>query len=177
MSYEPTVWAPGDTVTAVKLNKLEQGVKDAGDSGGGLLVTCVVDLVSGEDNPIAPIKGGETKTSGGSYNSPTFTANKTAREILEVVNKGGSVVFKTENFGFYSGYPVSDVYGYLTSIDHVTSYNDVSCNLYILTGTGYYAGGDMKSIFYATSLDDYPTTNFDIEDYYSDLGAFDAVSS
>ena len=30
MSYEPTVWKTGDVVTSAKLNKLEQGVADAG---------------------------------------------------------------------------------------------------------------------------------------------------
>lgn len=35
MSYTPTTWAAGDTVTAAKLNKLEQGVAS---SGGGLVV-------------------------------------------------------------------------------------------------------------------------------------------
>lgn len=34
MSYTPTTWAAGDTVTAAKLNKLEQGVA----SSGGVLV-------------------------------------------------------------------------------------------------------------------------------------------
>lgn len=33
MSYTPTTWAAGDTVTAVKLNKLEQGI-----ASGGVLV-------------------------------------------------------------------------------------------------------------------------------------------
>lgn len=33
MSYTPTTWAAGDTVTAAKLNKLEQGV-----ASGGVLV-------------------------------------------------------------------------------------------------------------------------------------------
>lgn len=35
MSYTPTNWQTGDTVTAEKLNKLEQGVSDA---GGGIVV-------------------------------------------------------------------------------------------------------------------------------------------
>lgn len=30
MSYTPTTWAAGDTVTAAKLNKLEQGVASSG---------------------------------------------------------------------------------------------------------------------------------------------------
>ena len=35
MSYEPTNWKSGDTVTSAKLNKLEQGVANA---GGGYLI-------------------------------------------------------------------------------------------------------------------------------------------
>lgn len=37
MSYEPTTWKSGDTVTSAKLNKMEQGIANAG--GGGLVVT------------------------------------------------------------------------------------------------------------------------------------------
>lgn len=33
MAYTPTTWVTGDTITATKLNKLEQGVSNAG--GGG----------------------------------------------------------------------------------------------------------------------------------------------
>lgn len=32
MSYTPTTWTTGDTVTATKMNKLEQGVANAGSS-------------------------------------------------------------------------------------------------------------------------------------------------
>lgn len=31
MAYEPTVWASGDTVTAEKLNKIEQGIVNGAD--------------------------------------------------------------------------------------------------------------------------------------------------
>ena len=34
MSYEPTNWTAGDTITSAKLNKLEQGVAN----GGGILI-------------------------------------------------------------------------------------------------------------------------------------------
>jgi len=30
MSYEPTTWKSGDTVTSAKLNKMEQGIANAG---------------------------------------------------------------------------------------------------------------------------------------------------
>jgi len=38
MSYEPTNWKSGDTVTSAKLNKMEQGIANAGGGGGGALV-------------------------------------------------------------------------------------------------------------------------------------------
>ena len=37
MSYEPTQWNSGDIVTSAKLNKLEQGVANAGGGSGGVL--------------------------------------------------------------------------------------------------------------------------------------------
>lgn len=39
MSYTPTQWATGDIITAEKLNKLENGVANAG--GGGVLIVHV----------------------------------------------------------------------------------------------------------------------------------------
>lgn len=38
MSYIPTVWASGDIVTSTKLNKLENGVANAGGGGGAFIV-------------------------------------------------------------------------------------------------------------------------------------------
>lgn len=38
MAYTPTTWVSGDTITAAKMNKLEQGVSDASSSGGVLIV-------------------------------------------------------------------------------------------------------------------------------------------
>lgn len=35
MSYTPTVWESGDTITATRLNKIEQGIQSASTSGGG----------------------------------------------------------------------------------------------------------------------------------------------
>jgi len=37
-TYEKTTWAAGDTVTAAKMNKIEQGIKDASESGGGAFI-------------------------------------------------------------------------------------------------------------------------------------------
>jgi len=38
MAYEPTVWQTGDVVTAEKMNKLEQGVANAGSGGSGTMI-------------------------------------------------------------------------------------------------------------------------------------------
>ena len=38
MSYEPTTWKSGDVVTSTKLNKMEQGIANAGGGGGMLVV-------------------------------------------------------------------------------------------------------------------------------------------
>ena len=35
MSYTPTSWTTGDTITASALNKIEQGIANAGGGGGG----------------------------------------------------------------------------------------------------------------------------------------------
>lgn len=46
MSYTPTVWNTGDTITAEKLNKLENGVA----SGGGIFIVPVTATIP-DDNP------------------------------------------------------------------------------------------------------------------------------
>lgn len=38
MSYTPTSWTTGDTITASALNKIEQGIADAG-GGGAVIIT------------------------------------------------------------------------------------------------------------------------------------------
>lgn len=39
MSYTPTEWKSGDTVTSAKLNKIEQGIA----AGGGILIAHIID--------------------------------------------------------------------------------------------------------------------------------------
>ena len=59
MSYEPTNWKAGDTVTSAKLNKLEQGVANSGGSD-------IVGMTIEEEN-----------------NTITYTVNKTWQEIWD----------------------------------------------------------------------------------------------
>lgn len=75
MSYTPTEWETGQTITAEKLNKLEQGVADAGGGGIDALVvtfTATVDDVTGEISSIS--------------------SNKTVSEIVSAVESGIFVV-------------------------------------------------------------------------------------
>lgn len=39
MAYTPTTWVTGDKVTSTKLNKIEQGIANAGGGGGGTQIT------------------------------------------------------------------------------------------------------------------------------------------
>ena len=48
MAYTPTTWATGDTITATKLNKLEQGVANAGGGFDGI-ITIYHDIYSAHD--------------------------------------------------------------------------------------------------------------------------------
>lgn len=43
MSYTPTNWSNGDSITAAKLNKMEQGIEDASGGGAEPLIVNVVD--------------------------------------------------------------------------------------------------------------------------------------
>lgn len=66
MSYTPINWQTGDTITAEKLNNMEQGIASAG--GGTAIVGTTFDLDSGKT-----------------------TCNKTAAEIAELFASSGSV--------------------------------------------------------------------------------------
>ena len=56
MSYTPTTWETGDTITATKLNKMEQGIADAG--GGGDEYDAVIALdVDGSQFSASIVRG------------------------------------------------------------------------------------------------------------------------
>ena len=74
MAYTPNTWAAGDTITAQKLNNMEQGISDAG--GGALYVKISVD--------------GET-----------VTADTPITDINAALNAGREVIgiYSTDNYG------------------------------------------------------------------------------
>lgn len=78
MSYTPHTWESGETVTAEKLNNLEEGAS----GGGSLLVTVTVE----EDTP--------------SSHSTTYTMDKTWQEIHDALLAGSYVCGIYENNGY-----------------------------------------------------------------------------
>ena len=52
MSYEPTNWKAGDTVTSAKLNKMEQGIANSGSSN----LEVIEAQLDEEENIIVPVK-------------------------------------------------------------------------------------------------------------------------
>lgn len=83
MSYEKTTWETGDTITAEKLNKLENGVAEAGESGG-VLVTFTVTMQD-------------------MYTVGSVVADKTYLQVIEAINKGSVVMAKV------TGLPARDI--------------------------------------------------------------------
>ena len=71
MSYTPTTWVTGDTVTPEKLNKIEQGIYDA---GGSTASAFVVDAY---------------------YNGGVWTLQETAGDIINAYTSGTPVIIQT----------------------------------------------------------------------------------
>ena len=133
MAYTPTTWNTGDTITATKLNKLENGVANAGSA---LIVT------SSEVNGVQ-------------------TMDKTVQEIYDALMSGTPVYYKW-NYGVPSNYssyswlaPISYIYTYDTA-DLIRlavsrpAYNNGSTTL------GYTIFIPSVMIFQASGLNSYP---------------------
>lgn len=82
MAYTPTTWQTGDTITAAGLNKMEQGIANA---GGAFFVDTSFDL-----------------------DTSTTTCNKTAQEIAEAFASGLPVIvgFMDSEHDSYSIRPI-----------------------------------------------------------------------
>ena len=79
MSYTKTVWTAGDTVTSVKLNKIEQGVYDAVNDGGVFYINIVENYDSNNDTV-----------------TTTLSSNVTGQNILDAIDAGKSVLVKIQ---------------------------------------------------------------------------------
>lgn len=56
MSYEPTVWRDGDLITADKMNKMENGIRDNQGADGAAATASVGEVVTGEPGTNASVE-------------------------------------------------------------------------------------------------------------------------
>lgn len=56
MSYEPTVWRDGDLITADKMNKIENGIRDNQGADGTAATVSVGEVVTGEPGTDASVE-------------------------------------------------------------------------------------------------------------------------
>ena len=56
MSYEPTVWRDGDLITADKMNKMENGIRDNQGADGTAATITVGEVVTGEPDTEASVE-------------------------------------------------------------------------------------------------------------------------
>lgn len=136
MSYTPTTWTTGDTITATAMNKIENGIANA----GGVLVC----------------------NSSYSQDADTFVLDKTAQEIYNALLANTPVYIKYQYGAIDSSYsgilyfaPVTKIYNY--------NYTNVIRICATKESAGVYSVGDKSSvftptimIFSATGLNDYP---------------------
>ena len=135
MAYTPTNWTTGDTITATKLNKLENGVANAGSA---LICTC-------------------NNSGSGSV------LDKTVQEIYDALENGTPVyiryLYGTLPTDYISnGYlaPIIKVYGYAYS-DSIRIVATWTKETAVSSGTGDYLHAPCTAIFSASSLNEYPS--------------------
>ena len=73
MSYTPHTWVNNETITAAKLNNIEEGISEAAQSGGGGVLICNSSYDGNEDN---------------------YVLDKTAQEIYDALLAGTPVYIK-----------------------------------------------------------------------------------
>lgn len=152
MSYEPHEWVAGETVTASKLNNMEQGIAN----GGGVLVA-TLELPS-ED--LGETHRGETKTSQDNSGilvlSATITSH-TWQELYDAVADGIPVILKAQwEYNSSSG-DSEGKKGQTRNTDTFYNYE-----MYLVTNIGMDHGIYIidcgQYIFYCSNPDDYPSS-------------------
>lgn len=133
MAYTKQTWATGDTVTASKLNHMEDGI--AGGGGGAMIVT------------VSDVNG-------------NFTLNKTAKEIYDALLDGtpAYIVYQYGVLGeAYVGHlilaPIVKIYNYNdTNLIRVIALKGYIQNV----GSSTDVAGPATVIFTADGLNEYP---------------------
>ena len=133
MSYTPTTWATGDTITASAMNKIENGIANA---GGALVV--------------------QASTVDG-----TLICDHTVQEIYDAMTNGTPVYMAWTYGTFSTDYiantyfaPIVQIYTYdYTNVIRVC----VSAAKTVTVGSAGYALTPAIVLFEASSANDYPT--------------------
>lgn len=147
MSYTKNTWVTGDTITATKLNNMENGIANAGSA---LICTSSYSSSAGGD-----------------------VLDKTAQEIYEALLSGTPAYIKLQ-YGSISDYTMTL---YLAPIIKVYTYDNNSVIRIIASKPSYLSGKDGylylqvpgTLIFSATSLNDYPKFMVSLETNSSSL--------
>ena len=138
MSYTPTEWKAGDTVTSAKLNKIEQGI-----ASGVNFEVINMEMVLNQEN----------------Y-SLSLSLDKTAGEIIDILKLGKHIlVTSTPDMSeMLYGIPASDdMYDYINAIPvhvHYAPTDNFQISLYL---PGYSSNNNGIATFQASSLDQYPS--------------------
>lgn len=136
MAYIKNTWATGDTITAAKMNNIEDGIEEAAQSGGGALIC------------------------NSTYTGETYVLDKTAQEIYDALLAGTPAYIKYQ----YGSPEVYMGELYLAPIIRFSNYNYTN-DMHIYASrpsVGYVqqmsAVGLPGTIAYsATSMNAYPT--------------------
>lgn len=129
MSYTPTNWKAGDTVTSAKLNKIEQGIASAG--GANILVAnCNLDSSNTSGDP-----------PGGTRSAASTTIPSLDKTLGEILNADFVIVKMIQNNTLG--------YGYITNIQY--SEEGQIYDIIVFTGLS------QPIAFIAQNESDYPT--------------------
>lgn len=149
MSYTPTQWKAGDTVTSAKLNKMEQGIA----GGANILIAHIIETTQEADD--GGSSGPELRSTSTSTPSvPTARLDKTAKEILDA------------DFTFV----VTDSQDEMTAHRYFMFITNILQNLETGESQFLVPNGIGSIVFYAATEDDYPETISDDETPSDDSG-------
>ena len=144
MSYTPTTWTTGDTITATKLNKMEQGIASAG--GGGC---AIVELSATGYATTTQVYGSIVYATYDSVNSRWIVADDTVADWMGIYGFSNSapriippyltVLPNSEDVALFfvegNGATVS-VTGNITATNLYYSWGSPIDNAYRITGDG-----------------------------------------
>lgn len=135
MSYTPTTWTTGDTITATAMNKIENGIANA----GGVLIC----------------------NSSYSQDASAYVLDKTVQEIYDAL-LGGTPVYIKYQYGTISDYaghlylaPVVRIYNY----DYTNDIRIIAVrpSNVVNIGSNYGVATSGVIIYSASGLNEYPT--------------------